>query len=50
LVQEAIYGAEKEAEFAIEFKNLVEAFDIRLSRRTINHSLISGIHSMLGKR
>ncbi len=32
LVQEAIYGAEKEAEFAIEFKNLVEAYDIRLKQ------------------
>ncbi len=32
LVQEAIYGAEKEAEFAVEFQKLVEAYDIRLKQ------------------
>ncbi len=32
LIQEAAYGAEKEAEFAIEFNKLVEAYDIRLKQ------------------
>jgi len=32
LIQEASYGTEKEAEFANEFKRLVEAYDIRLKQ------------------
>lgn len=32
LIQEAAYGAEKEAEFALEFNKLVEAYDIRLKQ------------------
>lgn len=32
LIQETAYGAEKEAEFAIEFNKLVEAYDIRLKQ------------------
>jgi len=39
LVQEAIYGAEKEAEFAVEFQKLVEAYDIRLKQDNNNSFL-----------
>lgn len=34
LIQEAIYGAEKEAEFTVEFQKLVDAYDIRLKQKS----------------
>jgi len=39
LVQEAIYGAEKEAEFAVEFQKLVEVYNIRLKQDNSNSFL-----------